>query len=76
MPSLYDRVRTLVEVDTYQHGILEAGSEGVIVHVWTNPEGYAIDLEIPAPELAGGLTFENVDLAPDQFVVIDRSEQT
>jgi hypothetical protein len=72
MPELYDRVRTLVDLETLHHGRLDAGREGHIVDVFNAPGEYAIDIEIPAPELVGGLTYENVALGPDQFVVIER----
>jgi hypothetical protein len=76
MPNLYDRVRTLIDIDTLHHGTLKAGREGVIVDVHNAPWEYDIDLEIPAPQFSGGLTFENVGLPPDQFVVIRESNQT
>jgi hypothetical protein len=67
---LYDRVRTLVDVETVD-GKLPAGSEGVIVDDLHAPHEFAIDLVVPDPELLGGFPFENVSLGPDQFVVIN-----
>jgi hypothetical protein len=71
MPKLYDPVRTLVDVETLRHGKLPAGAIGVIVDDFHAPNEYAIDLEVPAPELVGGKSFANVALHPDQFTVID-----
>jgi hypothetical protein len=65
MPQMGDRVRTLVEVQS-------AGSEGHIVEIYKEPEGYAVDLAIPRPDLVGEKTWENVVLTPDQFVVLPK----
>jgi hypothetical protein len=71
MPSLGDRVRTLVEVQSEFRDLkISAGREGHIVEIYKEPEGYAVDLAMPRPDLAGEKTWENVVLTPDQFVVI------
>jgi hypothetical protein len=67
------RVRTIVDVRSeFRDLVIPAGSEGYIVEVYSDPEGYAVDLAIPRPDLVGGKAWENVVLTPDQFVVIPR----
>jgi hypothetical protein len=71
MPEKSDRVRTLVPVRSgFRDLVVPAGSEGAIVEVYKEPEGYAVDLVISRPDLVGGIGWENVVLTPDQFVVV------
>jgi hypothetical protein len=71
IPTPYDRVRTLVDVETAHHGRLEAGATGTIVDILHAPNEYAIDFALPAPALVGVHAHESVPLPPEQFVVID-----
>jgi hypothetical protein len=75
MPEMYDRIRTLVEAESeFEDLKIPPGSVGTIVYVYKEPEGYAIDLEIPREDLTGGKRWENVVLTPDQFVVIPKQQ--
>jgi hypothetical protein len=75
MPEMYDRVRTLVETESeFQDVKIPPGSMGTIVYVYKEPEGYAIDVEIPREDLTGGKSWENVVLKPDQFVVLPKKQ--
>ena len=66
------QVRTLVPVFAeFSSRTIPQGSTGTIVECFEQPEGYAVDLVIPAPELVGGVTYENVVLVPDQFEVVE-----
>jgi len=68
-------VRTLAEVESdFSDKVVPLGSLGTIVDCYENPEGYAVDLAIPDPGMAGGLTYENVILRPDQFVVVSDAQ--
>ena len=51
----------------FSETIIPAGSYGVVVECYTDPEGYAIDFEIPDDALVGGFRYENVILFADQF---------
>jgi len=71
--SMYDRIRTLVDVDEgfRRDRRIPAGSEGCVVERYSDPEeGYAVDLEMPDESLVGGVSFANVILKPEQFEVI------
>jgi hypothetical protein len=68
MHKVYDSIRTVVDLD-FRKRTIPAGTEGSIVEVYDDPEGYAIDLAIPCPELVGDYAYENMTLTPDQFVV-------
>ena len=46
-------------------------ANGAIVERYEDPEGYAVDLGIPTPDLAGGYEFDKVVLLPGQFVFVD-----
>lgn len=66
-----DRVRILVDVEAdFSAELIPSGTEGVIVEVYEDPEGYAVDLAIPDDSLAGGYRYENVILRPEQFDVV------
>lgn len=72
--SVADRVETLVNLTSdFSDRIVPAGTQGGVVEVYEEPEGYAVDLAIAAPELAGGNDYENIILKPDQFVVISKA---
>ena len=73
MPEIRQAVRTVVEVTSGFTGkTIPAGTYGVIIEKYAQPEGYAVDLGIPSKDLVGGYDFDNVVLEPDQFVVVDR----
>jgi hypothetical protein len=66
-------VKTVTDVTSGFTGArIPAGTYGVIVEKYNQPEGYAVDLGIPSPDLVGGYEFDNVALEPDEFVVVDR----
>lgn len=66
------RIRTLVPIFAeFSSRTIPQGTTGTIVECFENPEGYAVDLVIPAPELVGGVTYENVVLMPDKFEVVE-----
>ena len=67
-----DEIRTVVDVlADFSDRIIPAGTEGVIIEAYENPEGYAVDLAIEDDTLVGGYDYENVVLRPDQFDVVD-----
>jgi hypothetical protein len=67
-----DEIRTVVDVlADFSDRIIPAGTEGVIIEAYENPEGYAVDLAIEDDTLVGGYDYENVVLKPDQFDVVD-----
>jgi hypothetical protein len=74
---MYDVIRTLEDVESeYRERTVPAGTEGTVVEIYQDPEGYAVDLAIPCSSLSGGCDYENVVLKPDQFVLIESSEET
>ena len=63
-----DSVRLVAEAQSeVSKAVLAAGSEGTVIEAYANPELYAVDVEVPAPELVGGIRFHNVLLSPSQF---------
>lgn len=50
--------------------VIPSGTEGVIVEVYSDPEGYAVDLAIKDSSLVGNYRYENVILKPNQFELI------
>ena len=73
MPKPGDAVRTVVDVQSdFEDRVIPAGTYGVIVERYTEPEGYAVDLGIPSPEYVGGYDFDNVILRPGQFIFVDQ----
>lgn len=67
-----DAVRTLVDIGSDFHpDTIPAGTEGCVIEVYENPEGYCVDLRIPDPSLVGGARYENLILKPNQFELID-----
>jgi hypothetical protein len=67
-----DEIRTVVDVlADFSDRVIPAGTEGVIVESYEDPEGYAVDLAIEDDTLVGGYAYENVILKPDQFLVVD-----
>lgn len=66
-----NRIQTIAEVESdFSDQTIPAGTTGIIVECYDNPEGYAADLAIPDKSLSGEFRYENVILAPEQFVVI------
>lgn len=66
----YDGVRLLAELqgDFGEH--VPQGTEGAVIEVFTNPEGYMIDVAIPDDSKDGGYRYDCVTVHPDQFDVI------
>jgi hypothetical protein len=65
-------VRTVVDVRSeFRNRTIPAGTYGAIVERYEDPEGYAVDLGIPTPDLVGGFEYDNVVLRPGQFVFVD-----
>ncbi len=65
------KVQILEDVQSdFSESLIPAGTVGTVVEYYENPEGYAIDLAIPDENMAGGFTYENVILTPEQFIVI------
>lgn len=52
--------------------VFPAGTRGVVVECYEDPEGYSVDLAIPAPHLVGECRYENVILEPSQFRIVRR----
>jgi hypothetical protein len=66
-----DTIETTVDVTgEFSDVVIPAGTKGVVVESYSTPEGYAVDLAIPAPGLVGDYAYENVILRPDQFTVV------
>jgi hypothetical protein len=65
-------IRTTVDIRSEaRQRIFPAGTFGVIVERYTEPEGYAVDLGIPSKEFVGGYEWDNLILYPHQFVYVD-----
>ena len=72
--KVFNLIKTLVDVKSEfrENIILPSGSVGCVVECYENPEGYAVDLEIPDASLVGGLSYDNVILYPEQFEVVNK----
>ena len=68
--KVFDRVALRIDL-TVQGIRIPKGSLGVVVGCYAQPEGYDVDVEIPAPELVGDVTWKNVGLQPEQFDVVE-----
>src|SRR5437016_3415105 len=70
--KLFDTIRLLIPVDGELTTLMfPAGTEGVIVEIFTDPrEGYAVDFSIPNETVVGGFTYDNMILAPEQFELV------
>jgi hypothetical protein len=57
--------------------VIPAGSVGVIVEAYDNPEGYTVDFDLPARNSSDplALEFDSVDLSPEQFEVYTPERQ-
>jgi len=74
-PQDGDRIRLLADVRSGFDGrLIPKGTYGAIVECYSDPEGYAIDLTFPAPELVGGRDYENVVLERDRFKVVESAD--
>ena len=72
-PRKSNAVRTVVDVRSEATGaVIPAGTFGVIVESYSDPDVYSVDLGIPSPEWAGGHDWDHVTLYPGQFVFVDR----
>lgn len=75
--KINDSIQTLIEITAdFSDLIIPKGTVGAIVECYKNPEGYAVDLMIPNPQIIGGFSYENVILAPEQFMVITSQSQS
>jgi hypothetical protein len=71
-----DSIQTLEDITAdFSDLIIVKGTIGAVVECYENPEGYAVDLAIPNPQIIGGFTYENVILSPEQFIVITSRSQ-
>jgi hypothetical protein len=74
--KINDSIQTLEDITAdFSDLIIIKGTVGAVVECYENPEAYAIDLAISNPKLIGGFSYENVILAPEQFIVITSSSQ-
>jgi hypothetical protein len=74
--KINDSIQTLIDITAdFSDLIIVKGTIGAVVECYENPEGYAVDLGIPNPELMGGFSYENVILSPEQFIVITSKSQ-
>ncbi len=73
--GLYDRVQLTKTISSEfpPRRTLPTGLEGVIVECYTDPESYAVDIDIPDETLVGGYDMENVILRPDEFILIKKN---
>jgi hypothetical protein len=75
--KINDSIQTLKDLTAdFSDLIIVKGTIGAVVECYDNPEGYAVDLAIPNPELIGGFSYENVILAPEDFIVINSQSQS
>jgi hypothetical protein len=71
-----DSIQTLNAITAdFSDLVIVKGTIGAVVECYENPEGYAVDLAIPNPQIIGGFTYENVILSPEQFIVITSRSQ-
>lgn len=69
--KINDSIQTLIELSAdFSDLSIPKGVIGAVVECYDRPEGYAVDLMIPNPEIIGGFIYENVILSPEQFIVI------
>ncbi|GEM_PF-1067466 len=54
--------------------LLPKGTMGTVVECYQQPECYAVDLAIPAPNMVGEFGYENVLLNLHQFVVVGEAQ--
>lgn len=74
--KINDSIQTLIDISAeFSDLIIAKGTIGAVVECYENPEGYAVDLMIPNPDIIGGFTYENVILSPEQFIVISSQSQ-
>ena len=55
-----------IECD-FSDRVIAAGTPGAVIEAYENPEGYAVDFEIPDKQVVGGYIYENVVISPEQF---------
>jgi len=67
-------IETLEDVKSdFSNRVIPCGTRGFIVEAYDNPRCYAVDLAISAPELVGGVTYENIILFPQQIRILDNT---
>lgn len=75
--SLNQTIRTLMDVPSEWSGrIIPSGSVGRIVACYDHPEAYAVDIAFAAPDVAGGVAYENLLLIPGLFEIVEAEERT
>ena len=69
--KMYDGIVTTVDIiGDFTKKLFPKGTSGTIVECYEEPqEGYAVDLALPDESEAGGFTYDNVILYPEQFVL-------
>jgi hypothetical protein len=69
--KINDSIQTIIDVCAdFSDLSIPKGVIGAVVECYDRPEGYAVDLMIPNPEMIGGFIYENIILSPEQFIVI------
>lgn len=56
--------------------VYPAGTRGVVVGAYADPERDAVDVRIHDADLVGGFRYDNVVLSPDQLRVVEPSERS
>lgn len=64
-----DGVSLLVSIKGNYQAMIPAGTKGVILECYENPEGYFADVWIPDCNEVGGNRYDYTILTPDQFEV-------
>jgi hypothetical protein len=61
-------IRTIVEIrGEYLNQVIPAGTEGIIIECYEDPEAYAVDIALPDPKNDGEFLYDNLYLYPKQF---------
>ena len=64
-----DGIRLLVAVAGHYEKIVPAGTRGVVLECYSNPEGYIVDISIPDPNELSGYRYDCIEVAPEQFEI-------
>lgn len=73
--QIHTKIQTRVDIESdFSDRMIPKGSIGMVVECYEHPVGYAVDIPIPDENLASHLTYENVILTPDQFVVLNETQ--
>jgi hypothetical protein len=68
--SIYDQIKSVVDIADSKQRVIPAGTLGVVVECYEQPEGYAVDLAISNEKLVGGFEYRNVVLTLEQFAIV------